>query len=99
MTTKSRVCSAIQSRRVIKFQYRGQPRIVEPHKVGQTTRGNDALDGFQSGGRGNDVNPPDWGQFLLPKISGLTVTDQTFDGPRPKYSPTDERWIRVYCRL
>jgi len=96
---RSTLCSAIDNRTIIEFQYRGKHRVVEPHKVGKTRKGNVALSGFQSGGHGNDVNPPDWGLYILNKISNLNVTNRSFSGPRPNYSPSDQRMTRIYCRL
>lgn len=96
---QSALCSAIQNRNIVEFRYRNQPRVVEPHKVGRTTKGNVVLSGFQSGGRGNDINPPDWGLYKLSKIGNLNVTGRTFNGPRPNYSPSDKRMTQIFCRL
>lgn len=96
---RSKVCRAVRNRSVLEFRYRNQPRIVEPHKVGISTAGNDVLDGFQIGGRGNEINPPDWGLYKLTKMSGLRVTDRSFSGTRPKYDSDDDRMTHIYCRL
>lgn len=96
---KSTLCNAIDNMRIAEFQYRAQPRVVEPHQAGRTTKGNVVLSGFQSGGRGNDINPPDSGLYKLSKIGSLNVTSRTFSGPRPKYSRSDKRMTQIYCRL
>lgn len=96
---QSTLCDAISNQRIVEFRYRNRKRVVEPHKVGITTKGNVVLSGYQSGGRGNEIYPPDWGLYILGKMGSLNVTEQTFSGPRPNYSPTDKRMTRIYCRL
>lgn len=96
---RSTLCNAIGNQNIVEFQYRGQPRVVERHKVGKTTKGNVVLSGYQSGGRGNEINPPDWGLYKLRKIGNLNVTNGSFSGPRPQYSPNDKRMTQIYCRL
>lgn len=96
---RSTLCNAISDQRIVEFHYRNKKRVVEPHKVGKTTKGNVVLSGYQIEGHGNEITPPDWGLYKLSKIDGLTVTDRTFNGPRPNYSPSDQRMSRIYCRL
>ncbi len=93
------LCNAVDNQNVVEFRYQRKKRIVEPHKVGRTTKGNVVLSGFQAGGRGNEINPPDWGLYKLSKISDLNVTNQTFAEPRPKYSRSDRRMTQIFCRL
>lgn len=96
---RSTLCDAIENQQIVEFDYRGKHRVVEPHKVGNTTKGNTVLSGYQVDGRGNEINPPDWGQYKLTKISNLEVTGESFSGPRPEYSRTDKRMTRIFCRL
>ncbi|NLV03633.1 WYL domain-containing protein [Haloferax alexandrinus] len=96
---RQKLCNAIDSQRLVEFRYRNKDRVVEPHKVGRTTKGNVVLSGFQVGGAGNEITPPDWGLYRLDKIGALNVSTQTFSSPRPEYSPTDRRMTEIYCRL
>jgi predicted DNA-binding transcriptional regulator YafY len=96
---RSKLCDAVQNQQVVEFQYRGRHRVVEPHKVGRTTKGNVVLSGFQSGGSGNEINPPDWGLYKLNKISSLKISGGTFSGPRSGYKRSDKRMTQIYCRL
>jgi len=96
---RSTLCDAIDNQNLVEFYYRGKNRVVEPHKVAKTTKRNVVLSGYQVGGQGNDINPPDWGQYKLNKISSLKVTNRMFSGPRPEYSRDDQRMVDVYCCL
>lgn len=93
------LCDAISQKRIVTFSYDGQPRRVEPHKVGRTTAGNDVLSGYQVGGGSNSGTVPDWRLFELREIDGLDVLTDGFDSPRPGYSRTDDRMTQIYCRL
>lgn len=93
------ICGAIEEQRTLSFQYDRLPRTVEPHKVGRTTAGNIVLSGYQIGGRSRSNEIPYWRLYKLSKISGLTVNGDRFDGPRPRYTPTDDRMTQIFCRL
>lgn len=97
--SREALCNAIQGQNIVEFHYRNKHRVVEPHKVGRTTKGNVVLSGYQIGGHGNEINPPDWGQYKLRKMSGLNITGRSFSGPRPEYKRTDKRMTQIYCRL
>lgn len=96
---RSTLCNAISNRNIVEFSYQNKYRKVEPHKVGKTTKGNVVLSGYQVAGHGNEITPPDWGLYKLSKISRLNVSNRAFPGPRPDYSPTDQRMTQIYCQL
>ena len=93
------ICQAIDEQKVISFQYDRLPRTVEPHKVGRTTAGNIVLSGYQIAGRSHSNEVPYWRLYKLRKIRDLEVDQERFDGPRPRYSKTDDRMTQIFCRL
>lgn len=96
---RSKICNAINSQQTLSFRYDGLPRTVEPHKVGKTTAGNVVLSGYQIGGQSHSNSVPYWRMYKLTKIGGLVVNDERFNGPRPRYKPSDDRMTRIFCRL
>ena len=92
--SQSVICGAIQSKRVLRFSYRGQPRSVEPHILGHDREGDLILNGWQQSG-----SRPDWRNFHVAKISGLTTTETTFQGARAGYRRDDDSFHRVLCQL
>jgi hypothetical protein len=96
---RSTICRAIGNQRIIEFEYDSYNRVVEPHKVGKTTRGTVVLSGYQTAGSGDRVDPPGWGLYRLENIGALNVTDRGFSGPRSQYSSTDQRMTEIYCQL
>jgi hypothetical protein len=93
------ICEAIDNQQTLSFQNECLPRTVEPHKVGRTTAENIVLSGYQIGGRSHSNSVPYWRLYKLTKIRDLAVNNDNFDGPRPRYKPTDERMTQIFCCL
>ena len=91
----NQICDAVRDRRIISFSYKGTIRTVEPHLVGHDSDGDLTLSAWQlSGGSGQGFR-----DFHVRKLSGLTITQRSFAGPRPGYNPNDSTLERVVCRL
>ncbi len=95
----TQICSAIENRQVLAFNYDGYPRVVEPHAYGLSKTGKDMLRAYQVAGESKSDPTLGWRPFLVKKIKNLTILDQTFTGTRPLYNPEDKSMVRVYCCL
>jgi predicted DNA-binding transcriptional regulator YafY len=93
------ICSAIESKKVIRFYYKGGFRRVEPFCYGVSTTGNEVLRAYQTGGYSESGNPIGWKLFRVSEISNLTLTDEHFDGVRPGYNPDDSAMTTIYCHV
>jgi len=93
------ICSAIQSRQVIRFYYNGGFRTVEPFCYGVSTAGNEVLRAYQTGGYSESGNPVGWKLFRVSEISSLTTTGEKFFGIRPDYNPQDSAMTTIYCHV
>lgn len=89
--------SAIEQKRVIQFNYKGKPRIVEPHDYG-VHNGSIKLFGYQVAGLSSEPLP-NWRWVLVNSISDLTVLDCTFPGRRPSASGKHHRWDQIFIRV
>lgn len=90
-----RICEAIKDRCVVSFSYKGKVRSVEPHLLGYDKDGDLTLSAWQlSGGSGQGFR-----DFHVGMLSGLTITQQSFAGPRSGYSANDKTLSRIVCRL
>ena len=93
----TQICSAIESRKVIKFYYNGGIRVVEPFCCGiHKTTGNAVLRGYQTGGYGESGEPDGWKLFRIDDMSTLTVTENTLNISRPDYNPVDKAMSTIY---
>jgi hypothetical protein len=93
------ICQAIRERKVITFSYDGYPRTAEPHCHGVTTAGNEAIRCYQTAGGSSSGTVPGWHMMTTSKIIGLTLSQQTFSGPRPEYKKGDKGMSTIFCEL
>jgi hypothetical protein len=92
------IINAIHERKVLAFTYDGLARVVEPHTVGVSRAGNDALRCFQTAG-GHVTPGHEWDLCVLDKIVGLRETGDAFSGPRPGYKRGDKGMSTIYAEL
>ena len=90
------ICSAIESKQIIKFYYRGGFRTVEPFCYGVTGIGSEVLTCYQVGGYSELDDPIGWKLYRVAEMSGLTVVDEQFAGARSGYNPNDPGMATVY---
>jgi hypothetical protein len=82
---RSRVCKAIQERRIVRFHYEGGIRQVEPYAYGAAASGKELLIAYQIGGYSTPTTPPGWNLFEVSRMEGLIITNQVASGLRPGY--------------
>ncbi len=88
------ITSAIENKQLIEFTYHRLLRIAEPHVYG-VLNGKRQLLTFQIGGESSSGDLPNWRRVNLDEVSGLTVLDQRFAGPRPPASGKASRFDLV----
>ncbi len=93
------ICQAISDLRLISFIYDGQSRVVEPHTYGVDTKGHRALRAYQVRGYTKLGQLPAWRFFHVDRISGLTILQETFAGPRDGYKRGDKAFATIQCQL
>lgn len=94
------ICKAIKSKRIIKFNYEGFERIVEPHTYGiHKDTGNKVLSAYQIGGYSSSGKIPYWRLYLVDKITDLEITNEIFTEPRPGYHHGDSRMSIIFCEI
>jgi predicted DNA-binding transcriptional regulator YafY len=97
------ISEAIRNRRIIRFLYADEAgnihkRVVEPYAYGVTKQGNEAIRCYQIGGS-SETEIPGWKLFLVDRMTGLIITDETFEGCAPGYAHGDKGLNPIYCRI
>jgi hypothetical protein len=87
---------AIQSKRLIRFQYQNKERLVEPHDYG-VQKGNQRLLSWQIGGQSSG-QLPGWRWFDVSDMQDVEMLDKTFAGNRA-VSASHHRWDKVFIRV
>jgi hypothetical protein len=94
------ICDAIRNRRVLQFTYADHPPIVEPHAYGLKKRTlKEVLRCYQTGGTSRSGKVPGWTLMEVDKIEFLIMTNEHFEGMRPKYSKGDKDMSTIFCEL
>lgn len=94
------LCQAIDNRRIVSFLYKSGHRTVEPHMVAYNKTGKLILSAWFLRRGSDSSDGPGWRTYVLDEISQLTISNQTFDGPRPNYRPDGGKsFDRIQCAL
>ena len=93
------ICTAIENRRIISFNYDVGNRVVEPYCYGISSTGKELLRSFQISGFSRSRNPSGWRLFKLSKMTNLTITDDIFEKNKPKYNPKDSAMKKIFCNV
>lgn len=75
---------AIAGHQLLRFDYRGLAREVEPHGLGLITDNRLALLAWQIRGESRSGPPPGWRTFVVAEIRRLRVLKKKFS-PRPEF--------------
>ncbi len=89
MESEAILKAAILDMSVVEFYYDGLRRIVWPHALGVTSKGNVALRAYQVDGQSKSGKIPDWHLFTVDKILALSMVTESFDGPASGYRKGD----------
>ena len=93
------ICSAIESRKIIVFNYDGGSRRVEPYCYGISRNGKELLRAYQISGFSRSRNPSGWKLFHVSKIKGVQIINEAFIHNRRDYNPRDSAMERIYCKV
>lgn len=93
------ICDAIRLRRVVRFEYHGGLREVEPHSYGRDASGSELLRAYQLRGPSRSGEAVGWKMFYVEDISHLAVTFEPFPASRAGYDPVDKIITFVNCRI
>ena len=91
--------AAIENKQLLRFNYRGHERTVEPHIYGIDGKGHYALSGYQVGGGSESGRSVGWKLFHVDEISEGKILSKGFRRPRPDYNRGDRAFAVVIGQL
>lgn len=92
----SLICTAIGNKQIITFEYEQELRIVEPYRVGISTKQNKVLRAFQLKNSNKPNEKPDWRLFDLSRIRRIQLLPDYYTNLRTGYGFEDKQMIRPY---
>jgi predicted DNA-binding transcriptional regulator YafY len=87
---------AIENKRLIRFEYQGKERIVEPHDYG-IQKGIARLLSWQIGGQSSG-RIPGWRWFDVDNMQDFEILEKSFPGNR-EISGQHHNWDRIFIRV
>lgn len=93
------IVTAILNRSVLRLEYHGSVRLVEPHTYGVNAAGHEALSCYQVADEGKPTEAPNWRLMLVAKASAIAMSDATFPRARADYVRNAHTWTRIYAQL
>lgn len=73
------IIQAINKKRKLQFTYQNRARIVDPHIFGISTKGNEVILCWQTGGSSSKPGDlPNWRMFETHEIHGLQIMNDEF---------------------
>lgn len=94
------IITAIQHKYVLRINYGGGDRIIEPHCYGVSREGKELLRAYQVEGFSQSGKPTEWKLFRVDEIKSMQSTGNTFLVPRPGYNPLgDKAMATIYSKI
>lgn len=80
MNIEEIIKQAINEKRILKFEYKGKDRIVEPHLYGKSKKNiqKDLLHAFQTDGESNR-GELGWKNFFTDEVKAIKLIKETFE--------------------
>ncbi|MUV60005.1 hypothetical protein [Halobacterium sp. CBA1126] len=103
---EEKICSAIESETLLKFEYNGHQRTIKPYKLFQSKDGKILIEAVQVGGESESGSNPFWRNFDVAKIDTIETTegpdsvhnsDLIMPDTEKQYNPDDDRYEEVIC--
>lgn len=98
-STATTLCTAIQERRLLHFNYNGRQRIVAPYCYGISIRDSEVQRAIQVGGDSSSGGFRFGKLWTVKEMQDVRLADQTFAPNDPNYNPDDTAMKRIICRI
>jgi hypothetical protein len=95
----SLIVNAIRNRRVIRLNYDGRSRSVEPHAYGLDKAGNAILLCYEGFCNGSSREAAGWKQFRLFAVDSVVETPENFACARAGYKRNDTGLAAVFAQI
>jgi len=97
-TVHQLILRAIHDKRLLRFFYKGEPRIAEPQDYGiQKNVVN--LFTYQIGGQSSSGTLPDWRKFAVQSMDRVELLEKTFPGSRAVPAQRHQEWDKLFARV
>ena len=93
------IVNAIKAKNLLRLEYHGFYRFVEPHTYGLNQKNVDALSCYQVLGGSESNEPQGWKILLVHEIRAISMSDISFLTVRSEYKRDTETFSHIYAQL
>lgn len=96
---EKKICFAIKNMQMLKIDYNGTERIIEPHAYGLNKKNHEMLRAFQVSGFSKSDKPSSWKLFKCEHIDNIIQMSESFE-VREDYNPNGDSQIpNIKCMI
>jgi hypothetical protein len=93
------IANAIKTKHLLRIEYHGNYRLVEPHTYGVNQKDNEMLICYQVSGGSSSNETLGWKFLLVQEARVISKTDTAFQSARNGYVPNTKTMKRIYAQL
>lgn len=93
------IIDAINTKHLLRLEYHGYYRMVEPHTYGINQKDHEALSCYQVAGGSESNELEGWKLLLINEAHSILITNNKFLNPRYGYKPNTKTMKRIYAQL
>ena len=93
------IIEAIRTKRLLRVEYHGYYRIVEPHTYGVNQKDHEALSCYQVFGGSDSNEPQGWRNLLINEIHAIAMTASAYSGARDGYKRNTNTMKHIYAQI
>lgn len=93
------IIQAIKTKHLLRIEYHGYYRLVEPYTYGVNKKGNEALSCYQVEGGSESNERQGWKILLISEAHAITSTASAFLHARDGYKRNTETMPHIYAQL
>lgn len=93
------IIDAINTKHLLRLEYHGYYRLVEPHTYGINQKDHEALSCYQVAGGSESNELEGWKLLLINEAHSILITNKKFLNSRDGYKPNTKTMKRIYAQL
>ncbi len=93
------IIDSIKTKHLLRIEYHGYYRLVEPHTYGINQKDHETLSCYQTEGGSKSNELQGWKLLLVHEAHAISMTDSVFLSARNGYKPNTETMKRIYAQL
>lgn len=93
------IIDAINTKSLLRVEYHGYYRLVEPHTYGINQKDHETLSCYQVAGGSESNEPQGWKLLLVSEAYAISTAENRFVYARAGYKPNTNTMKRIYAQL